>query len=186
MRYSGGRSCKPAFNPIRERTMNRDITAQFIKMLTNLDGCLAKAATHAEAKKFNVDNFFGERLIVDMLPLSKQVLICCDSARAVVATASHSEMPVMGDEPKTMADLRTHVEKTIAFLQSKLDADYGRFESGHYFPYWAGGKGMDGKTCVHEYGIPNFYFHLTMTYALLRQAGVDLGKKDYLGGLNLQ
>lgn len=84
--------------------MNRDITAQFIKMLTNLDHCLAKAEAHAAAKQFNVDNFFGDRLIVDMLPLSKQVLICCDSARAVVATASHSEQPAMGDDPKTMAD----------------------------------------------------------------------------------
>ena len=54
--------------------MNRDITAQFIKMLTNLDHCLAKAEAHAAAKQFNVENFFGERLIVDMLPLSKQVL----------------------------------------------------------------------------------------------------------------
>ncbi|MBP6809789.1 MAG: DUF1993 family protein, partial [Chromatiaceae bacterium] len=60
----------------RECIMNRDIAAQFIKMLTNLDQCLAKAEAHAEAKKFNVENFFNERLIVDMLPLSKQVLIC--------------------------------------------------------------------------------------------------------------
>lgn len=166
--------------------MNRDIAAQFIKMLTNLDHCLAKAAEHAEAKKFNVDNFFGDRLIVDMLPFSKQVLICCDAARACVATASHSDVPVLGDDPKTMADLRAHVEKTIAYLQSKLDADFSQFESGRYAPHWAGGKAMDGHTCVHEYAIPNFYFHLTMVYALLRRAGVDLGKRDYLGALNMQ
>lgn len=166
--------------------MNRDIAAQFIKMLTNLDQCLAKAEAHAEGKKFNVENFLGERLIVDMLPLSVQVRICCDTARAVVATASLSEAPAKGEEPKTMAELRTHIGETIAYLQSKLDADFSQYASGTYFPYWAGGKGMDGHTCVHEYGIPNFYFHLTMTYALLRQAGVDLGKKDYLGGLNLQ
>ena len=133
-----------------------------------------------------MENFFNERLIVDMLPLAKQVLICCDSARAVVATASLSEPPVLGDDPKTMADLRAHVAKTIVYLQSKLEADFSQYASGHYYTYWAGGKGMDGHTCVHEYGIPNFYFHLTMTYALLRQAGVDLGKRDYLGGLNLQ
>lgn len=166
--------------------MNRDIAAQFIKMLTNLDLCLAKAAAHAEAKQFNVENFFGDRLIVDMLPLSKQVLICCDSARTCVATASHGEQPVLGDEPRTMADLRAHIAKTIAFLQSKLDADFSQFESGRYVPHWAGGKGMDGHTCVHEYAIPNFYFHLTMTYALLRRAGVDLGKRDYLGAIKLQ
>ncbi|MCC0181781.1 DUF1993 domain-containing protein [Aeromonas hydrophila] len=166
--------------------MNRDIVAQFIKMLTNLDQCLAKAETHAAAKKFNVENFFGDRLIVDMLPFSKQVLICCDSARAVVATASLSEPPVLGDDPKTMADLRAHVAKTLTYLQSKLDADFSQYASGHYYPYWAGGKGMDGYTCVHEYGIPNFYFHLTMTYALLRKAGVELGKGDYLGAINLQ
>ena len=166
--------------------MNREIAAQFIKMLTNLDQCLAKVEAHAAAKKFNVENFFNERLIVDMLPLSKQVLICCDSARALVATASLSEPPVLGDDPKTMADLRAHVAKTIVYLQSKLEADFSQYASGHYYPYWAGGKGMDGHSCVHEYGIPNFYFHLTMTYALLRQAGVDLGKRDYLGGLNPQ
>ncbi|HDX8453772.1 DUF1993 domain-containing protein [Aeromonas hydrophila] len=166
--------------------MNRDIVAQFIKMLTNLDRCLAKAEAHAAAKKFNVENFFGDRLIVDMLPFSKQVLICCDSARAVVATASLSEPPVLGDDPKTMADLRAHLAKTLTYLQSKLDADFSQYASGHYYPYWAGGKGMDGYTCVHEYGIPNFYFHLTMTYALLRKAGVELGKGDYLGVINLQ
>ncbi|MGL6375332.1 DUF1993 domain-containing protein [Aeromonas hydrophila] len=163
--------------------MNRDIVAQFIKMLTNLDQCLAKAEAHAAAKKFNVENFFGDRLIVDMLPFSKQVLICCDSARA---TASLSEPPVLGDDPKTMADLRAHLAKTLTYLQSKLDADFSQYASGHYYPYWAGGKGMDGYTCVHEYGIPNFYFHLTMTYALLRKAGVELGKGDYLGAINLQ
>lgn len=166
--------------------MNREIAAQFIKMLTNLDHCLAKAGAHAEAKQFNVENFFGERLIVDMLPLSVQVRICCDTARSVVATASLSEAPAKAEEPKTMADLHALIGQTIAYLQSKLDADFSQYASGKYFPYWAGGKGMDGQTCVHEYGIPNFYFHLTMTYALLRQAGVELGKKDYLGGLNLQ
>lgn len=166
--------------------MNRDIVAQFIKMLTNLDQCLAKAEAHAAAKKFNVENFFGDRLIVDMLPLAKQVQICCDSARAVVATASLSEPPVLGDDPKTMADLRAHVAKTLTYLQSKLGADFSQYASGHYTPYWAGGKGMDGHTCVHEYGIPNFYFHLTMTYALLRKAGVELGKGDYLGAIKLQ
>ncbi len=114
--------------------MNREIAAQFIKMLTNLDHCLAKAEAHATAKKFNVENFFNERLIVDMLPLAKQVLICCDSARAVVATASLSEPPVLGDDPKTMADLRAHVAKTLTYLQSKLDADFSQHASGHYTP----------------------------------------------------
>ena len=166
--------------------MNRDIAAQFIKMLTNLDHCLAKAETHAEAKHFNVENFFGERLIVDMLPLSKQVLICCDAARACVATASLTEPPALGDDPKTMADLRAHVGKTLAYLEGMLEADFSRYQSGRYLPHWAGGKGMDGHTCVFEYAIPNFYFHLTMTYALLRKAGVDLGKRDYLGGIKLQ
>ena len=85
-----------------------------------------------------------------------------------------------------MADLRAHIGKTISYLQGKLDADYSQYASGRYVPHWAGGKGVDGHTCVHEYGIPNFYFHLTMAYALLRRAGVDLGKRDYLGGLNLQ
>ena len=161
--------------------MNRDIAAQFIKMLTNLDLCLAKAAAHAEAKQFNVENFFGDRLIVDMLPLSKQVLICCDSARTCVATASHGEQPVMGDEPRTMADLRAHAAKTIAYLQSKLDADYSQYASARYVPHWAGGKVMDGHTCIHEYGIPNFYFHVTTAYNILRANGVEVGKTDFLG-----
>ncbi|MFQ1635662.1 DUF1993 family protein, partial [Aeromonas veronii] len=80
----------------------------------------------------------------------------------------------------------TVCENQDTSLQGKLDADYSQYASGRYVPHWAGGKGMDGHTCVHEYGIPNFYFHLTMAYALLRRAGVDLGKRDYLGGLNLQ
>ena len=166
--------------------MNRDIAAQFIKMLTNLDQCLAKAEAHAEAKKFNVDNFFNERLIVDMLPLSKQVLICCDSARAVVATASLSEPPVLGMIPRPWRICAPTWPRPSPTCKASWRPDFSQYASGHYYPYWAGGKGMDGHSCVHEYGIPNFYFHLTMTYALLRQAGVDLGKRDYLGGLNLQ
>ena len=163
--------------------MNREFTAQFIKMLANLDRLLVKATAHAEAKGYDVDNFFGDRLIVDMFPLSKQVLICCESAKACVATASHSDNPGFADEPHTMADLRGRIQATIAFLTSKLDADYSEFESGKYAPYWAHGKWMDGKTCFYEYALPNFYFHLTMTYALLRRAGVELGKGDYLGAL---
>lgn len=167
----------------RERIMNREFTAQFIKMLTNLDQLLVKAAAHAESKKCDVNNFFGDRLIVDMLPLSKQVLICCESAKACVATASHSDNPSFADEPATMADLRGRIQATIDFLKGHLESDYSAFESGKYFPYWANGKWMDGKTCFYEYGLPNFYFHLTMTYALLRRAGVELGKGDYLGAL---
>ena len=113
--------------------MNRDIVAQFIKMLTNLDQCLAKAEAHAAAKKFNVENFYGDRLIVDMLPFSKQVLICCDSARAVVATASLSEPPVLGMTPRPWR-ICVPVAKTLTYLQSKLDADFSQYASGHYYP----------------------------------------------------
>lgn len=165
--------------------MNRDIAAQFIKMLTNLDLCLAKAAAHAEAKQFNVENFFGDRLIVDMLPLSKQVLICCDSARTCVATASHGEQPVMG-----MSRRRWRIRAPISPRQSP-------FCRASWMPISAssravatsplGGRQGDGWSYLRaRVRHPQLLFPPHHDLCPAAPGRVDLGKRDYLGAIKLQ
>lgn len=166
--------------------MNRKYTEQFIKMLGNLDGLLAKASVHADTKKFDVNNFAQERLIADMLPFAKQIQIACDTAKMCVGLLSQTEIPKFEDNEKTISDLRERIKKTTDFLKTKLEADYSQFKTARYAPAWAGGQWLDGETYFYEYALPNFYFHITTAYALLRKSGVEIGKGDYMGNLKFQ
>lgn len=163
--------------------MNQKIVAQMIKMLENLDGLLLKATQQADAKKFDVNNYLSERLIVDMLPLSKQIQITCDNAKLCVARLSHSEAPKFEDNEKTMPEFRERIKKTIDFLKTKIEADYSKFESAKFEPTWMNGQWMDGEDYFYQFAIPNFYFHMTTAYAILRKCGVEIGKSDYMGHL---
>lgn len=166
--------------------MNKFYVLQFIKVLNNLDGILAKAAAHADAKKMDPNNFLSERLIADMLPFTKQIQIACDNAKSGVALLSHSEAPKFEDNEKTLAELRERIKKTVEFLKTKVEADFSKYKEAKYAPFWRKGQWLDGETYFYEYLIPNFYFHVTTAYALLRKSGVEIGKGDYLGSLNFQ
>ena len=166
--------------------MNKNVTLQLIKMLNNLDGLLVKAIQHADSKKFDVNNFMNERLVVDMFPLSKQVQIACDNAKTCVSLMTLSEPPKFEDNEKTISELRERIKKTTDFLKTKIEADYTRFKEAKYAPFWMQGMWLDGESYYYEYALANFYFHLTTTYAILRKAGVEIGKADYMGALNFQ
>jgi uncharacterized protein len=159
---------------------------QFERSLKNLDAVLDKATKHAEARKFDVNNFCSARLFPDMLPFMAQVRIACDSAKAAAANLAGKEAPKHEDNETSIADLRARIAKVLAYLATFTPADFERTtpQTIIKLPNPAG-KGLHADEYLFGRQIPNFYFHLTTAYDLLRHGGVELGKRDYLGPLNL-
>jgi uncharacterized protein len=155
----------------------------FTRMLTNLSTWLDKAEAHAAAKKFDKENYLGLRLTPDMLPFTRQIQIATDTAKLAVARLAGVEAPKWADDEKTFAELRARVKKALDYLQT---VPAGKLESGESreidLPVGPGrSMKVTGEAMLRGFSLPNFFFHLTMTYALLRQGGVELGKMDYLG-----
>ena len=159
---------------------------QFKKTLENLDTCMAKAESHATAKKFDVNVLAGYRLAPDMFPLVKQVQSCCDTAKFAAAYLSKQTPPKHEDNEVTFAEARARIQKVIAYLNGFKASDFAGYETVKVSPGWAKGKWLTGEEYLEELAIPNFYFHVMATYAILRHAGVDVGKMDYLGAINLK
>jgi uncharacterized protein len=156
----------------------------FVKMFSNLLGWLDKAEAHAAARKFDSANYLGLRLAPDMLPLTKQIQIASDAAKGAMARLSGTEIPKWDDNEASIADLRARIQKTIDYVKgfspAQIDGSEGReitipMRSGEPLKF-------DGETFLKHFALPNFYFHVTTAYALLRQAGVEIGKGDYLRG----
>lgn len=152
--------------------------------LANLDHCLAKAEENAAARKFDPNVFVNVRLAPDMLPFAAQIRIASDVAKLAVARISGVEAPKFEDNESTFADLRQRIAKTQAYLETvsadKLD---GREEVEITFPVGRDKtRTMKGEAYLKHWALPNFFFHITTAYALLRHNGVDLGKSDYLLG----
>ena len=155
----------------------------FVRMLSNMLVWLDKAQAHAEAKKFDSVNYLGLRLAPDMLPFSRQIQIASDAAKSCMARLAGVEVPKWDDNETTLADLKARVQKTIDYVRSfeaaQIDGSEGR---EIVLPMRTGDpRKFDGETFMKHYAMPNLYFHATTTYALLRHAGVDLGKNDFLG-----
>lgn len=159
---------------------------QFSKTLENLDNCMAKAEAHATAKKFDVNVLADYRLAPDMFNLVKQVQSCCDSAKFAAAYLSQQTPPRHEDNEVTFADARARIQKVIAYLSGFKAADFATYETVKVSPGWAQGKWLAGEEYLEQLAIPNFYFHVMAAYAILRHAGVDVGKRDYLGAINLK
>ena len=152
----------------------------FIAMLNNIKQWLDQAAATG-----NEAALIEARLADAMFPLARQIQIAADAAKGAGARMTGTEAPVMADEETTFAELKTRCDKTIAYLES-LDA--AAFDAGASrevvitFPNGAGVK-FDGHTFLTGFAIPNFYFHATTTYAILRAGGVAVGKQNFLGHL---
>lgn len=154
---------------------------QFTKMLKNLSAFFDKAAAHAELKKFDVDVLLNTRLAPDQFPLVRQVQIACDTAKLGVSRLTGRDAPTHDDAEKTLPELRARIESVIAWLATVAPEDFAGAEQRRITqPRWAG-KSLSGAEFAQQHVIPNFYFHVTTTYAILRANGVDVGKKDYLG-----
>ena len=156
----------------------------FEHMLGNLSHILDKAQAHAEAKKFEPAVLLQSRLAPDMLPLTRQVLIACDAAKNGVARLSGVEAPKFDDTESTLAELKERIGKTLAYLATVPPAQLdGSEDKDITFPV---GKDktrtMKGEAYLKHWMLPNFFFHVTTAYAILRHNGVELGKSDYLAG----
>jgi len=166
--------------------MVHSIVLEMKKLLGNLDGWLEKAIAHAAAKKFDPDVLLQARLAPDMFPLMRQIQSACDQAKFAAARAAGREPPSHPDEEKTMAEARARIATVVRYLDGFAPGDFegvaGRSVS---LQRWEG-KSMTAADFVIELAMPNFFFHLTTAYALLRHNGVDLGKRDYLGPLTLR
>jgi hypothetical protein len=165
-------------------TMHSASVPIFARMLGNLAAWLDKAEAHAQAKKFEPAVYLTMRLAPDMLPLLTQIQIACDTAKFCVARLAGVDSPPFADDEKSLDDLRQRVRKTIDYVQSvpaaQIDGSDGR---GISVPRRTGAITMTGEAYLKHYALPNFFFHVTTTYALLRHSGVELGKMDFLGAL---
>jgi len=155
----------------------------FGKMLKNLDAWLAKATEHAAAKKFEVDVLAQARLAPDAYELSRQVQAACDQAKFAAAYLGGKPAPSHPDTEKTVAELRGRIQKCLSYLETVRDADYAGAADRKVAPPWLGGKWFKGADYLDEIAIPNFDFHATMAYAILRHNGVPLGKMDFIGAI---
>lgn len=154
---------------------------QFIRTLTALKGCLKKAALHAEQKKFEVNTFFEMRLAPDQFNLGRQIQIATDNAKGYASRLSGKTAPVFEDKEKTLPEFEQRLEKAIQYLQEFKPSDFEAWETKKVSFPWNPGKELTAKDYVLTHAIPNFYFHVSMAYAIMRENGVDLGKSDYLG-----
>ena len=154
---------------------------QFKKQLGQLDKWLGMAADYARSKNFEPDVFVNLRLAPDQFPLARQVQIACDTVKLAAGFLTGKPMPAQEDNEKTVAELQARVRSVIAILDGLTAKDFeGAATRVVSQPRWKG-EWMTGADYFVEHAVPNFYFHLTTTYALLRQGGVEIGKMDYLG-----
>ena len=157
----------------------------FARSLTAFLGILDKAEAHAEARKFDPTNYLAIRLAPDMFPLVRQVQSFCDHAKNASFRLAGSPPPAIADEEKTFADLRARIRATLEHLKT-IDAatvDAGA-DREIVFPIGPNRKAkMQGADYLLHFALPNFYFHLTTAYDILRSAGVEIGKRDFLGAV---
>jgi uncharacterized protein len=155
----------------------------FVRMLGNLSACLDKAEAHAQAKGYDPVVLAGSRLAPDMLPLTRQVQIACDAAKFAAARLAGQEAPVMTDDEASLADLKQRIARTIAYVQSVPAASIEGSDAREVQVPMRGREPLklSGESYLTNFVLPNFYFHVTTAYALLRHNGVELGKGDYLG-----
>ncbi len=163
-------------------TMHSACVPIFVRTFTNMLTWLDKAQAHAESRKFDAANYLSLKLAPDMLPLTKQIQIACDGAKFGVSRLAGVDAPKFDDSESSIAELRERVRATMEFIRSvpasKVDGTESREVT---IPRRDGPMTMKGEAYLKHYVLPNFFFHITTAYALLRHNGVDLGKMDYLG-----
>ncbi|WP_435930196.1 DUF1993 domain-containing protein [Dryocola sp. BD613] len=156
--------------------------AQFVHGLHNLSAILEKAAEWAKGNNTSEAALLDAKLADDMFPLARQVQVTCDMAKRAVARLAGTEAPVMDDTEITIAELQTRIAVTIAWMESVKDAQFdGDDERQIVVKAREHELKFTARSFVLSFAVPNFYFHFTTAYGILRQAGVPLGKRDFLG-----
>lgn len=159
---------------------------QLTKMLRQLEKWLEKGVAYAAAKKFAPENLLVARLAPDMYPLTRQIQAACDAAKFAGARLAGKEPPKNPDTETTVEELRARIQATVAFLETIGAADFEGADKRLVPLGFMPGKGMLGGDYLVEMALPNFYFHVTTAYAILRHNGVDVGKMDFIGAITLQ
>ncbi|MCB9072827.1 MAG: DUF1993 domain-containing protein [Bdellovibrionaceae bacterium] len=157
---------------------------QFILTLTSLKHLLQKAHLHAEKRNIEMGVLLNTRLAPDQFALGKQVEIACDVARFCVARLTGTEAPQYAEPAKGYHDLLNRIDDTIHFMQKITPTDFEGYEGRKVTYPWYPGHYLDGHNYLVQHALPNFYFHVTTAYGILRFSGVDIGKADYLGEQN--
>jgi hypothetical protein len=155
----------------------------FKQMLGALKEVLSKAEAHATEKKIEPDAFLQARLFPDMFPFVRQVQIACDFGKSVPARLAGIDVPSYEDNERTFAELQARIDKTLAFAASIDPAKFAGSETREIVLRAGTPKErrFSGHAYLLHYGLPQFFFHVTTSYALLRHNGVEIGKKDYMG-----
>jgi hypothetical protein len=165
-------------------TMSHSTQAVFSQILGAMDKILDKLAVHAETKKIDQSVFLTMRLSPDMFAFTRQVQIACDFAKGCIARLAAQENPSWADDEVTIADLKSRIARTLAFVKSVpasaldgTDANLIKIKLGRNAPETE----MTGADYATHVALPNFYFHATAAYAILRHAGLEIGKNDFIG-----
>ncbi|OAI53848.1 hypothetical protein AYO46_00405 [Betaproteobacteria bacterium SCGC AG-212-J23] len=155
---------------------------RFARMLRNLSAILAKAQAHVEAKKLDAAALTTYRLFPDMFPLTRQVQIACDTAKGATARLAGVEPPKHEDTEQTLPELQARIAKTLDFVESMKAAQIDGSETRDVtLKMRAGEVHFKGLDYLFNHAYPNFYFHVTTAYNILRHNGVEIGKKDFIG-----
>jgi hypothetical protein len=162
------------------------IILEMQKLLRSLDACLEKGVAFAATKKFDPSVLLQSRLAPDMFPLMRQIQSACDQAKYAASRTAGKETPSHPDTEQSMDEARRRIATVVAYLDGFTAADFDGVESRTIsLPRWEG-KSMTATDYLVEHAMPNFFFHLTSAYAILRHNGVDVGKRDYLGKLTMR
>jgi hypothetical protein len=160
--------------------------SQMKKMLGNLDKWLDAAAAFAKEKSFDPNVFLGLRLAPDQFAFARQVQAACDTLKLAAARLAGKDAPSHPDTEQTLDELHARVRAVLGYVNGFTEKDFeGAATRTISTPRWEG-KVMTGADYFLEHALPNFFFHVTHTYAILRHNGVNLGKRDYLGPLSLR
>jgi hypothetical protein len=163
-------------------SMHNMVADQCVPLLVALSKLLDKGVAHADAKKFDSKVLMNSRLAPDMHPLSRQVQIACDMLKNGAARLAGQEAPKFDDNEQTADELKARIAKTIDYVKSlPANAFEGSEDRQITIPIPNRTLEFKGLDYLRQFLLPNFFFHISMVYALLRHNGVDIGKRDFLG-----
>jgi uncharacterized protein len=164
-----------------------DLTVpQLIKMLNNVDRWIGAAIAHAEKRRYDVNNLLKFRLAPDQFALDRQLQTVCDNAKFVAGRLAGKDWPSHPDTETTFDQLRARIASVIGYLETFKPEDFAGAEDRKISLPWMEGKWMRGDEYVSQFALANFYFHVVTAYAMLRNNGIELGKRDFIGGVPMR
>ena len=158
---------------------------EMTKMMKQLNAWLDKTAGYADSKKIDMDVFLNSRLAPNQYHFIKQVQVASDMAKGAAARLTGQTPPKFEDTEKTLTEVRERINKTVSYLETIRPEGFAKAASAVVPLGFMPGKAMRGQDYALHMILPNFYFHITTAYAILRHNGVDLGKADFMGNVPL-